>query len=256
MPKLGIIQSRGLGDICLALPIAHYYHRQGHEIIWPICEEFLPSVQSWVPWVTWQAMQADSQGRFFYLEPQRILTDQNCDQIICLYQSLSSHPELSQVNWFQIQKFDEFKYSRAGVPFIEKWQLRQCLNPRPEEIQALIKELDLSADQPYYVTHTTGSDWQCQPDLSQIPPAWRRIRVEDYPNHSVFAWAQVIEGSQALIAIDSVIANVVDQLGVDTDLYWIPRSHIHLTPVLGRAWTILEPPPNSRAATRIFASGQ
>jgi len=255
MSKLGIIQSRGLGDICLALPIAHWYHRQGREIIWPICEQFHRSVDLWVPWVDWRPIPADARGLFFWEEPYKIITDSGCEDILCTYQSLSSHPELSDQPWFQIQKFDEFKYTVAGVPFKEKWNLRQCINPRPEQTAELIQELALTKDQPYYVTHTTGSDYSVEPDLSLIPPEWRRIRVEDHPNHSIFAWLPIIEGSEALIAIDSVIANMVDQIGTGTDLYWIPRSHIHLTPVLGQAWTILDPPKDSRAAQRIFASG-
>lgn len=256
MSKIGLIQSRGLGDICLALPIAHYLHQvQGHDIIWPICEEFLPSVQTWVPWVQWRPMKTDPQGRFFLEEPQRILSVESVDDQLCLYQSLSTNPEFSQVPWFQIQKFDEYKYTRAGVPFHRKWQLRDCIVDQPQERQQLLAELNLALDQPYYVTHTTGSDYACEPNLADIPPEWRRIRVEDHGNHSIFAWQTVLEGARAVIAIDSVMANMIDQLLIPGDLYWIPRSHIHLTPVLGNTWTILDAPRDSRAATRIFASG-
>ena len=30
--KLGLIQTRGLGDIIISIPIAHHYHRQGWEV--------------------------------------------------------------------------------------------------------------------------------------------------------------------------------------------------------------------------------
>jgi hypothetical protein len=39
--------------------------------------------------------------------------------------------------------------------------------------------------------------------------------------------------------VDSVYANLVDQLNIGTDRYFIPRSHIGLTPVQGQEWTWL-----------------
>jgi hypothetical protein len=51
------------------------------------------------------------------------------------------------------------------------------------------------------------------------------------------------------------MSNMIDQLGInDVDKYWIPRSHIHLTPVLGTNWTILDPPLGSSASQKIFAA--
>jgi hypothetical protein len=39
--------------------------------------------------------------------------------------------------------------------------------------------------------------------------------------------------------VDSVYANIVDQLGLGDDRYFIQRSHIGLTPVQGQHWTWL-----------------
>jgi len=52
-------------------------------------------------------------------------------------------------------------------------------------------------------------------------------------------WLGVIEGAQSLIMVDSVYANLVDQLGLGDDRYFIQRSHVGLTPVLGQHWTWL-----------------
>ena len=49
--KIGIIQSRGLGDIVIALPIALHYHKLGYEVHWPICEEFISNFIDHVPFV-------------------------------------------------------------------------------------------------------------------------------------------------------------------------------------------------------------
>jgi hypothetical protein len=252
MAKIGIIQSRGLGDIIIALPIARYWADQGHEIVWPICEEFLSSFKDTAPWVKWVPLTTDKVGLFFYDEPMKRLTALKCDEIICLYQSLNVVPELSQVPYFQIQHFDEFKYTKAEVPFLEKWNLDRCITRNPEREQALYNRLVKSSN--YFVTHTVGSSYSTKPDLSAIPKDWQHIDITEGITDNIFDWLKIIEGAQALICIDSIIANMVDQLKIDVDKYWIPRSHIHLTPVLGTEWTILEPPTDSLASQKIFGS--
>jgi hypothetical protein len=254
MKKLGIIQSRGIGDILLALPIARYYSNLGYKILWPICEEFLPNVKDSAHWVQWIPLPTDAKGDFFYKEPKQRLKNFGCDEIICLYQSLSSSPELSNVPWFQIQKFDEFKYTKAGVPFLHKWKLADCITRDVEREDALYAKV---VKQPlYYVTHTVGSSYKNEPDLSSMPAEWQRINITEDITPCVFDWLKVIEGAQALVCLDSVISNMVDQLDIKVDKYWIPRSHIHLTPVLGSEWTILDPPTDSLAAQKIFGSAQ
>jgi len=254
--KFGLIQSRGLGDIVIALPIARAYHNEGYLVHWPICEEFVDSVKDHAPWVKWIPIPTDDKGQFFYNEPMSRLKNFGCDEILCLYQSLNVVPELSQQPFFQIQHFDEFKYSKAGVPFLDKWTLGDCITRDPQREDALRAKVGiLDKKDLYYVTHFEGSDFTASPDLSHIPPEWQRIDIKQGVADSVFDWLSVIEGAQALIAVDSVIANMVDQLKLEVDKYWIPRSHIHLTPVLGTQWTILDPPPGSKAAQKIFAAG-
>jgi hypothetical protein len=97
-----------------------------------------------------------------------------------------------------------------------------------------------------------GSNFKSNPDLSSLPADWQRIDIDAHMTDCVFDWLKIIEGAQALVALDSVVANMVDQLDIQVDKYWIPRSHIHLTPVLGSNWTILNAPPDSIAARAIF----
>lgn len=250
--KLGFIQSRGLGDISIALPIAHYFYQKGQEIYWPICEEFIPSFKDTADWVNWISMPIDQQGSFYYERPMQELTKAGCDEIICLYQSLNIVPELSHVPWFQIQKFDEFKYTKTGVPFLNKWRLNECIKRNSEREESLFKRLVKKEN--YYVTHTKGSTFSVSPDLSAIPKDWQRIEIEEKYTNNVFDWLTIIERAQAVILIDSIFSNIADQLDIKVDKYWIPRSHIHLTPVLGSDWTILDPPPNSPASQKIFAA--
>jgi hypothetical protein len=119
--RLGIIQTRGLGDIIIALPIARHYHDQDWEVFWPIQEDFIDNFKDHVPWVKWIPIVRDS-GAFFYDVPMERLKNFRCDEILCLYQSLTGHPELVGRPEFQITKFDQLKYHAASVPFLKKWQ--------------------------------------------------------------------------------------------------------------------------------------
>ena len=253
--SLGIIQSRGLGDILIALPIARHFHRAGRKIYWPVCEEFWGSVRESVSWVHWIPIPADARGMYFYAEPLQRLRGAGCEEILCLYQSLNIMPELSRVPWYQVQHFDEFKYSKAGVPFLQKWTLAECVARNPEREAALVKKLVTTPD--YYVTHLASGSFSCSPSLPFIPEGWQHIAITPQATDCVFDWLSVIEGARALVCIDSSIANLVDQFkmgGSTLQKYWIPRSHIHLTPVLGTAWTILDPPAGSLAAKPIFGA--
>ena len=252
-PKLGIIQSRGLGDCIIALPIARWYHDRGHDIHWPICEQFLPSLKDSAPWVNWIPITQDPQGAFFYDTPYTLLQTRGCDEIICLYQSLTGHPELVERPEFQIMKFDQYKYSVAGVPFQEKWRLESCITRDPQKEQALKDQLTLPG-QPYVVLHLEGSDHRADFDRSIIPAGWAQIEITADQTDSIFDWITTLEGAESIVCVDSVIANLVDQLGIGEDRYFIPRSHIHLTPVLGQAWTVLDPSESVKSRIRIFAS--
>jgi len=246
MRPLGIIQSMGLGDICIALPIAWHYHEQGRAIFWPIRADFLPSFRDTVPWVRWVPLAPDTQGEFMYDEPVRRLKELGCEEWLCLYQALSSQPELSKVPWFQVQKFDEFKYTRAGVPFARKWTLGRCLTRQPEREQALAQRLNPEG-RPYALFHLLGSTYRAPQLNLDLPADWLHIPITEQTD-SVFDWLGLMEGARALVLIDSVFANLADQLQLPGAKYWIPRSTIHLSPVLGSGWTILPPPPDSLAA--------
>lgn len=53
----------------------------------------------------------------------------------------------------------------------------------------------------------------------------------------IFDWLKIIEGAESLVMVDSVFSNLVDQMNLGQDRYFIPRSHIGLTPVQGQDWT-------------------
>ncbi len=253
--RLGIIQSRGIGDIVIALPIAHWYHSEGYDIYWPICEEFVSNFVDTVPWIHWVPVPKDT-GAFFYDVPLQRLRNLKVENFICLYQALTGHPELTQRPEFQITKFDQLKYHVAGVPFLEKWKLADCITRSNQREQQLKDRLAIKDGEPYALVHLEGSDHKAEFDPSWIPEGWRVIEITSITD-SVFDWLGVIEGAEAVIAVDSVFSNLVDQMNLteNIDCYFIPRSHIHLTPVLGGSWTVLEPEAEVKKRITVFKSG-
>jgi hypothetical protein len=233
--KLGLIQSRGLGDLIIALPIAHYYHKEGWEIYWPIVDSFVPSMQGAAPWVKWIPVPADS-GAFFYDIPMQRLKNFKCDEIICLYQALTGHPEFSAEKYFPYTKFDQYKYIKAGVPFLNKWKLKECISRDQDREQELYNKLVTNEN--YVVVHRKGSDFAVDVDLSIVPEGWQIIEITEQTD-CIFDWLTILEKAQSLILVDSVFANLVDQLNIGDDRYFIQRSHIGLTPVQGQHWTWL-----------------
>lgn len=248
--KLGIIQSRGLGDIIISLPIAYSYSNE-YDIYWPICEDFLDHVKNHVPWIHWIPIPTDQTGNFFYNIPAQRLKNFKCDDILCLYQSLSDHPEFSKEEYFQYTNFDQYKYIKAGVPFLNKWNLSKCIERNLDQEQALFKKL--VKNEKYVVVHLEGWDHRADFNREIIPNDWQIIEVSKQSS-SIFDWLTILERAQSIIAVDSSIANLVDQMGIGDDLYFLPRSHIHLTPVLGRSWTWLEN-LNINPKTKLFRSG-
>jgi hypothetical protein len=250
--KLGIIQSRGLGDIIIALPIALHYHEQGYHVHWPIIEQWTEQMNIAAPWVKWIPITPD-QGPFFYDIPMQRLKNFGCDEIICLYQALTGHPDFTQRPEFQITGFDQIKYHIAKVPFKKKWTLNKCITRDYTRENNLLTQLEIDIDKPYAVIHTQGSNYSTQIDKQWIPPEWRIIEITDLTN-SVFDWLTILENAHGIIVIDSVFANLIDQLAIsDTvDSYFLPRSHIQLTPVLGSAWTILHPDEDTTKKIAIF----
>jgi hypothetical protein len=234
--KLGIIQSRGLGDILIALPIARDYHEQGWEVLWPIEQQFLAHVEHHVPWVKWIPVPHDAPGRYFYDVPMERLKNFKCDEILPLYQALTNH-NFHEEAYFQYTKFDQYKYIKAGVNFLKKWDLRACITRDLIAEQSLYDRVVTNPR--YAVLHLEGSDHQARFDRSMIPEEWQTIEITARETPSIFNWLTVLEGAESIVCVDSCFANLVDQMSIGDDLYLIARSHIGLTPVYAQPWTWL-----------------
>jgi len=238
---LGLIQSRGLGDLFIALPIAGWYRDQGYTIHWAICEEFLPTMMAAAPWVHWKGLKTDPQGRFFY-DMAMIFLRYNVleENIINLYQFLSSRPQDSNPDTFPILKFDQYKYAQAGVPFLHKWRLGDYIT-RDLRAEAELRSRVVKKPR-WVVTHLKGSSAEVTLDLSQVEAEGVQvIEILEGVTDRALDWLGVIEGAEAVYMIDSVYSNLVDQLQLEVDKTFIRRSKMDLTPVLGSAWHYMTP---------------
>src|SRR2546423_949931 len=150
--RIGLIQSRGIGDIIIALPIADYFLEQGCEVHWPIHSGFLAAFQQAKPQVHWTGL--DEGPGYFYEIPLERLSNVPCDRIIPLYSHLRSLPHIPNAALAASLKFDEYKYAVAGVPFSRKWDLRL---ERDQEREQKLHE-QLAINRPYICVHTHGAD--------------------------------------------------------------------------------------------------
>ena len=233
--KIGLIQTIGMGDIIIALPIAKFFHEQGNEIFWPILEEFLPSFKSSAPWVNWIGISRDARD-FFYQTPLDILSKINAEKIIILYNYMYQHKEIPNKLLQRTLKFDQYKYAISEVPFDLKWNLESCIlrneNREMELYTKLVKKED------YMVIQQNGSNFERQFDLTEAHKKGQQVIEITKITDNIFDWLTVIERAKTLVLIDSVFANLVDQMkfGKNIPKYFAVRSRSTFTPVLLQNW--------------------
>lgn len=231
---IGIIQPRGLGDIVIALPIAAHYAKRGHKVLWPVDQRFLPTLAPHVPYVEFLPFAFEDTPVNYADVPEILLRGRGVERILSLFHHLDGQPARSDPDLAFALKFDEYKYAVAGVPFAEKWTLDIARDPAREA--DLIASLDLGGA-PYVLVHRHASnasfDFNPPPDWA---PGHRLIEI-DARTQNAFDWLGALEGASRLVLIDSVFANLVDQLGIGGEKYFAMRSPVSATPVLRGAWT-------------------
>jgi hypothetical protein len=231
MKRLGLIQSRGIGDIIIALPIAQHYLATGYEVFWPIDAGFVPFVSQVEPRVKFLPVRNDAPG-FMYDEPKRLLEAQGCSEVICLYSYLSSQPAIGESRLSQSLKFDEYKYAISKVPFRKKWEL--VLRRNPERERALQTRLNLRS--PYAVVHREGSNRSFDQVLPpQLFGGLKVVEIKPITDNP-FDWIGVLRNATLLVLLDSVFANLVEQLNFPNEKIFLLRSEVRFTPVMRNGW--------------------
>ena len=233
--KLGLIQTGGLGDIHIALPIALYYQKKEHEIYWPIFDYWVEQMKHYVPWVNWIGVSKENKEHA-YNEPISILNSLGVEKKIPLYNFLGSNLELSNTPYFPHVSFDEFKYIKADVPFHEKWNLNKCIQ-RDSKRESLIFNKYVKQEN-YVVTHLKASIHTADFDKSLIPENFQIIEIDN--DGFVLDWLKVIEKAKMIFMTNSVMANITEQLNIGKCRHYIPRTNVFINPTFINNWIWLK----------------
>lgn len=233
--KIGLIQTRGIGDIVIAAPIAQYYLEHGHDVYWPVDQRFHPFVQAAFPAINFLSVDPSITGEatleYFYSRPLMQLQKMECEQVYCLYSYLSGLDVVS-AKLAKSLKFDEYKYAAANVPFSRKWDLHVQRNLEREK--QLMERLGIEG--PYVLLHEEGSNFKLQ---IQLPPdVQERLQVVRISSITAnpFDWIGVIESASLFACVDSCFSNLAEQLNLCADKYLFLRSDIRATPVFKNNW--------------------
>jgi hypothetical protein len=234
--RIGLIQTRGIGDVVIALPIAQQYVALGHEVHWPVDARFMSFLSAAAPEVHFHPVDPSETGdqtvAYFYDAPLALLKRLSCDPIHCLYSFLSGEPVVD-TRLARSLKFDEYKYAVAGVPFAFKWSLTVRRDGARE--QALFDSLGVRG--PYVLLHSDASGASINVDLAPQLVAGREVVRLTERTDNPFDWLLALERGSLLVLIDSVFANLVEQLNLpNPKILLLKRTEVHFTPVFKNGW--------------------
>ena len=231
--RIGIVQTRGIGDIVIALPIADHFLESGSEVVWPVDQQFLEMFQRAKPEIQFVGVTGSPQhspGYFLY-EPLQLVRQHHCDRTVILYSFLSGF-NICDTRLSATLKFDEYKYAIAGVPFERKWKLK--LERDTDSEDALFHSLGI--ERQYIVVHEYGSKYEARiPIPANIERDYQVVRVDERTD-SIFDWLLVIERASMLYMIDSAMANLIEQLNLPNPKKLFLNPQVTSTPVYKNGW--------------------
>jgi hypothetical protein len=234
--RIGLVQTGGVGDIIIALPIADHFEELGYEVVWPVLAEHCPTFQPAKPSIRFIPVERSPTS--VVQDPVRIIREQGCERTIILYSWVRDmnvyDPRLSRA-----LKFDEYKYAIAGVPFSKKWDLKYDRNVQREE--RLFDSLGIIGE--YVCFHGQSSEMT---EPFKLPPRLAEglqvIEMTKRTGDEVpLDWLLTLERAAKLILVDSCFANLVEQMNLPNRKVIIAHHVVSLTPVFKNGWQFLFP---------------
>jgi hypothetical protein len=112
-------------------------------------------------------------------------------------------------------------------------------SPLAPEIEADLKARVVTQDR-YWVIQQTASDVAYNIDTSNIDPAAQIVEISQLTDN-IWDWLGVLEGCEGMVLIDSVFANIVDQMNLNpqSDRYYMRKWNrgVDGNPVFLNEWT-------------------
>lgn len=234
MKRIGINQPGKIGDIIITLPIAQYFIDKGYEVVWPVLDciyshfkyfddiKFIPVK---CPHVNYTHM--------WYSITTAELQKHKCDKIFELSLRIPGYDK-STHKWNETDlTFDEWRYVECEVPFDQKWKLKvPRQDSREQELHFKIVDNDR-----FIVVHTDGSDCS-KPIEFDLPSDVQRVNIKPYTD-CIFDWLSIIENAEKIVMLDSCYFNLIEQLNIKGDKYFIPRSDWAATPIMRNDWKVI-----------------
>jgi len=240
MARVGIIQTGGIGDIVIALPIAAWFADRGDTVFWPIDDRWLTFFAAAAPYATFLPVpsgmnRSPTDPKAYPVTlPAAALQANNVDRSCMLYSAMRD-VRIENEKYSQHLKFDEYKYAVSGVPFDEKWNLRIDRDLHREE--TFFRSLGIKRQ--FICMHRKSFNFKLDIDP---PPEWTKnydIVDIDERTASPFDWLLTIERASKLVCIDSCFANLVEQLNLRTEKFLALRTPHLNTPVFKNGWTFV-----------------
>lgn len=238
--KIGLIQTRGLGDIVIAIPVAMHFISLGHKVYWPIDSEFIDSFSDTFPDIEflpiYRSRTGDSTAEYFYYQPLQELTKLSCDNIYCLYSHLTGF-NLGNERLRESLTFDAYKYAITNTPFHLKWNFK----PRRNAIREsnLFKILNLDPTEKFNIIQDAGSNLKVNLTTYIENKKIRNIFITPL-TENIFDWLGVIERCESAYFLDSVYSNIVEQMNLCANKSILLRSPAAFTPILKNNWKYIQ----------------
>jgi len=230
MKTIGILQPGRLGDLIICLPIANYYNSKGYYVHWPIFKQFVEMFKEAAPHINfipvtdnvWNCV-SESINALNEVKVKKII------DIAATFPGSKCTDEYVKLgDGFGNEKFDEFKYRLAKVPFENKWELIYNRNfVKEQEIyNQYVKQdkFDLVG-----LKHSRGEV------NVQILSKNQVIHINE--NHSIFYWRKLLEEAENIVLVDSAMANLVEQLNLSNKKIII-RKPGQPIPTIKNKWEI------------------
>lgn len=227
--RLGIVQPGRIGDVIICLPIAKWYADRGYYVIWPVASYIAEQMINYIDYVHFIPISG------LDCAISRNILYANCNTVIDLAFSFpNSTPFNDSIYAAQksLKTFDEIKYDIANVPFSEKWNLTFKRNKVAEE--ALYD--GLVSGVPYTLIHLEGSTQS----VECIPSGHQHVVHVKPLSKSLFDWCGIIERADCIVAVDSCLANLVEQSGLNQCSKKLIKRVPDVRPMYQNNWTVVD----------------